>query len=87
VIDETDYAQFLGAPVGGLLIYWIASRFTKNAKILAVIIAAVAVLDFVVRSYTFPRNRYLIFAIYCAVGWAAIFIGQASRKSDTGEQG
>jgi hypothetical protein len=29
----------------------------------------------------------VIFAIYCAVGWAAIFIGQALRKSDTGEQG
>ena len=74
MFDETDYAQFIGAPLGALLIYWIASRFTKNAKILAVIIAAVAVLDFVVRSYTFPRNRFVIFAIYCAVGWAAVLI-------------
>jgi hypothetical protein len=87
VFDETDYAQFIGAPLGALLIYWIASRFTKNPKILAVIIAVVAALDFVVRSYTFPTNRFVIFAIYCAVGWAAVLIGQALRKSDAGEQG
>jgi len=42
VSDDIDYTMLLGAVGGGLIIYAIASRFTKDARISAAIVLAVA---------------------------------------------
>ena len=57
VSDDIDYTMLLGAVGGGLIIYAIASRFTKDARILAAIVPAVALADFLVRTHYFPRSK------------------------------
>jgi len=78
---DIDYTMLLGAVGGGLIIYAIASRFTKDARILAAIVLAVALADFLVRTYYFPRSKWIVFAIYCVVGWTAVAVGRVLRKS------
>src|SRR2546421_497614 len=83
VSPEIDFVPLLGACLGGLLIYWIASRFAKKAWIQAVIVLAIAVLDLAVRTYYLAPQRYLIFVIYCTVGWAAVLIRHELNPPDT----
>jgi hypothetical protein len=71
---EIDIVRLVGACIGGMIIYWIASRFTKKAWIQGAIVLAIAALDLVVRTYYLAADRYLIFIIYCVVGWAAVLI-------------
>jgi predicted membrane channel-forming protein YqfA (hemolysin III family) len=78
---DVDYTMLLGAVGGGLIIYAIASRFTKDARVLAAIVPAVALVDLLVRSYYLPRGRWVVFAVYCVVGWTAVVVGRALRQS------
>ena len=70
----------VAAAIGGLIIFGIASRFGKNPWIQAAVVLAIATLDFVVRTYYLPGDRFLIFAFYCTVGLVGVFLLHRHRK-------
>ena len=93
--NESDHVRLIAegigglvaAAIGGLIIFGIATRFGKNPWIQAAVVLAIAVLDFVVRTYYLPGDRFLIFAIYCAVGWAGVFLLHRHASKGADKQG